>query len=266
MQTIPLATSAASRCPEVAVSELLLVHPFLCESAAANMATDLWSLLEYPQDEHPRYRHFDWKHPCVTFGYGQQFDWVCGEAGRKESDLCRRPTGGGIVVHGEDWTYSLVIPSEHHVCEGSAAEVYLHVHESLAVALADCGVETALLPCASAVSSEATRKVIPGQCFLEPVARDLVLPEDGTKVAGAAMKKTRTGILLQGTIDRRSLKKKVDWDTFEARFLDGLAAYLAAEPEPVPWPENFAELRAPYVEQFASSGWLRQRKSTLSRR
>ena len=170
------------------------------------------------------------------------------------------------MEHGEDWTYSLVIPLVHHVCEGSAAEVYLHVHEALAVALADCGVETALLACADAVSSKASPKVIPGQCFLEPVARDLVLPEGGTKVAGAAMKRTRAGILLQGTIDRHCLKKKVDWKILESRFLDGLAAYLAVEPEPVPWPENFAEVRAPYVEQFASPGWLKQRKSTLSRR
>ncbi len=230
------------------------------------MATDLWSLLEYPQDEHPRYRHFDWKRPCVTFGYGQQFDWVCGEIGRKESDLCRRPTGGGIVVHGEDWTYSLVIPPSHHVCKGSAADVYLHVHEALAVAFAECGIKTVLLPCADTGASPAPRKVIPGQCFLEPVARDLVLPKGGPKVAGAAMKKTRTGILLQGTIDRCSLKEKLDWNTFESLFLDGLAVFLAAEREPAPWPKNFAEVRAPYVEQFASAGWLRQRKSTLLQR
>ena len=80
------------------------------------------------------------------------------------------------------------------------------------------------------------------------------------------MKKTRTGILLQGTIDRCSLKEKLDWNTFESLFLDGLAVFLAAEREPAPWPKNFAEVRAPYVEQFASAGWLRQRKSTLLQR
>ena len=264
MQTLPLAMSAASRYPKVVVSIPLLVHPFLCESATANMATDLWFLLEYPQDEHPRYRHFDWKRPCVTFGYGQQFDWVCGETGRKESDLCRRPTGGGIVAHGEDWTYSLVIPPSHHASKGSATNVYLHVHEALAFAFAECGIKTALLPCADARASAVSRKVIPGRCFLEPVAWDLVLPKGGPKVAGAAIKKTRKGILLQGTIDRRSLKEKLDWNTFESLFLDGLAVFLAAEREPVPWPKNFAEVRAPYVEQFASAGWLRQRKSMFS--
>ena len=142
----------------------------------------------------------------------------------------------------------------------------MHVHESLAVALADCGVVTVLLPREDTRATPVTRKVIPGQCFLEPVGRDLVLPDSGTKVAGAAMKKTRTGILLQGTIDRRSLNEKLDWSTFESLFLDGLAVFLAADREPAPWPKNFAEVRAPYVEQFASAGWLRQRKSMLSQR
>lgn len=248
----------------------LLVHPFRRESAAANMAADLWSFLEHPRADHPRFRRFGWLTSCATFGYGQQYDWVTEETGRPPEELCRRPTGGGIVEHGEDWTYSLILPAAHPVCVGSASEIYLRAHEALAAALGSCGVETNLLPCgdkegACPGESRKPRKIIPGQCFLEPVGRDVMLPDGRTKVAGAAMKRTRAGLLLQGTIDRRPLPE-LDWATFETKYLSALAEYLSARAETEPWPENFDEARFPYVEQFASEGWLKERKAMSSRK
>ena len=142
-----------------------LILPFLRESPAVNMATDLWLFQEYPDASLPRFRRFAWDRPSVTFGYGQDFPWVLEETKCAEIDLCRRPTGGGIVKHGEDWTYSLVFPPSHPVCEGSASEVYLYVHRAISVSFAKCGVDTVLLPCKEGGCSVTPRKVIPGQCF-----------------------------------------------------------------------------------------------------
>lgn len=242
-----------------------LILPFLRESAAVNMATDLWLFQEYPDASLPRFRRFAWNRPSVTFGYGQDFSWVLEETKCAEIDLCRRPTGGGIVKHGEDWTYSLVFPPSHPVCEGSASEVYLHVHRSISVSLAKCGVDTVLLPCKEGSCSVTPRKVIPGQCFLEPVARDVILSATDSKIAGAAIKRTRAGLLLQGTIDARVLPE-VNWNFFETLFLAELSAYLDAEPELAEWPQSLESSRKPYVEQFTSTGWLRERKATLSRK
>lgn len=234
------------------------------------MASDLWSFLEHPHAGYPRFRRFGWLSSCATFGYGQQYDWVAKETGRSPKELCRRPTGGGIVEHGEDWTYSLILPADHPVCARSASEIYMHLHEALAAALGSCGVKTSLLPCGDKedpcpAEPRKPRNVIPGQCFLEPVGRDVMLLDGQTKVAGAAMKRTRSGLLLQGTIDRRPLPEP-DWTTFETDFLSFLAEYLSARPEPEPWPENFDEVRTPYVEQFASDGWLKERRTTPSRK
>lgn len=242
-----------------------LILPFLRESAAVNMATDLWLFQEHPDVSLPRFRRFDWDRPSVTFGYGQDFSWVLEETKCAEIDLCRRPTGGGIVKHGEDWTYSLVFPPSHPVCEGSASEVYLYVHRAISVSFAKCGVDTVLLPCKEGGCSFTPRKVIPGQCFLEPVARDVILSATNSKIAGAAIKRTRAGLLLQGTIDMRALPD-VNWNFFETLFLAELSAYLGAEPELAEWPQSFESSRKPYVEQFASTGWLRERKATLSRK
>jgi len=242
-----------------------LILPFLRESAAVNMATDLWFFQEHPDASLARFRHFAWDRPSVTFGYGQDFAWVLEETKCAEIDLCRRPTGGGIVKHGEDWTYSLAFPPSHRVCEGSASEVYLHVHRAISVSLAKCGVDTDLLSCKKGTCSSTSRKVIPGQCFLEPVARDVILSATDSKIAGAAIKRTRAGLLLQGTIDMQSLPE-VNWNFFETLFLAELSAYLGAEPKFAEWPQSFEDSRKPYVEQFTSAGWLRERKGTLSRK
>ena len=55
---------------------------------------------------------------------------------------------------------------------------------------------TSLKPC-----PELRQKGIPGDCFREPVARDLMTEDGSQKIAGAAMKRTRAGVLVQGTMD-----------------------------------------------------------------
>jgi lipoyl(octanoyl) transferase len=259
------AISVDSKFLEPIVPNSFLILPFLREPAPVNMATDLWLFQDYPDASQARFRHFEWNRPSVTFGYGQDFSWVLEETKCAEVDLCRRPTGGGIVKHGGDWTYSLVFPPSHPVCEDSASEVYLHVHRAISVSLAKCGADTNLLPCKGDGCSSKPRKVIPGQCFLEPVARDVILSATDSKIAGAAIKRTRAGLLLQGTIDMQAIPD-VDWHFFETLFLAELSAYLSAEPELAEWPQSFESSRKAYVEQFTSTGWLRERKATLSRK
>ena len=133
------------------------------------------------------------------------------------------------------------------------------------MSLAKCGVDTDLLSCRNGTCSSTSRKVIPGQCFLEPVARDVILSATDSKIAGAAIKRTRAGLLLQGTIDLQALPE-VNWKFFETLFVAELSAYLGAKSESVDWPLSFEDSRKPYVEQFASTGWLRERKATLSRK
>ncbi len=85
-------------------------HDIAPRSAAMNMAIDE-ALLESARV--PSVRFYRWQSPALSFGYFGRFADVADYA--DERDLVRRWTGGGIVFHGEDLTYSIVIPANDPV-------------------------------------------------------------------------------------------------------------------------------------------------------
>ena len=128
----------------------LHVLPVRTGAAAENMALDFLLLQRYPEEEAPRFRHYEWRRPAFTFGYSQKIEFVRanlpsfakaseGTAAGENFDLCRRPTGGGIVDHRNDWTYTLVLPRGHPLYDERAAQSYRIVHECLAAALGALG-------------------------------------------------------------------------------------------------------------------------------
>ena len=111
------------------------------------MANDFLLLQRYPEPTVPRFRHYGWRAPAFTFGYGQKIAFVRDQLPPDETfDLCRRPTGGGIVDHRDDWTYALVIPRGHALEELRATFSYRAVHEALAAALQIQGVPAGSSP------------------------------------------------------------------------------------------------------------------------
>src|SRR5262245_20435353 len=75
-------------------------------SAAVNMAIDE-ALLEHSTT--PALRFYSWNRPALSFGYfGRLADAM--KSGNSR-EIVRRWTGGGIVLHGADLTYSLILPA-----------------------------------------------------------------------------------------------------------------------------------------------------------
>src|ERR1700749_3389005 len=118
--------------------------------AAENMALDFLLLQRYP-DADPRFRHYGWRGPAFTFGYSQKWLEVNkliysseNKVGPGTLDICRRPTGGGIGDHPDDWTYTLIIPRGHPLEAERASQSYRQVHECLAGALTNQGVPARL--------------------------------------------------------------------------------------------------------------------------
>jgi len=156
--------------------------------AAFNMALDEALLEAMPRLQKPVLRFYGWTEPAATFGYFQKYAEVA--AATKLRPLIRRPTGGGIVPHDADWTYSLIAPSgrEWHLLR--AEESYRRTHDWLRLAFAELNVETKLAPCC--------KKSLPGQCFAGHEKSDLLWR--GKKIAGAAQRRNKLGLLIQGSV------------------------------------------------------------------
>lgn len=227
--------------------------PIRTAGAAENMAVDFLLLQRYPGAAAPRFRHYEWRGPAFTFGYSQKIAFVRANLPAGEAcDLCRRPTGGGIVDHRNDWTYGLVLPRGHPLYDERAPQSYRIVHECLAAALAAGGqpaaVKTECDPCETG----------PGICFQRAERYDVIHPRTGAKIAGAAQKRNKHGLLFQGSIEKSAVGP-VDWDGFQARFATALGRALGAEATETPWPDFNEDEVAGLVEQYSAPEWIEYR-------
>jgi lipoate-protein ligase A len=152
------------------------------------MALDEALLEAMPRLQRPVLRFYGWTERAASFGYFQKYLEV--ERLTLRRPLVRRPTGGGVVPHDTDWTYSLVFPAGHEWYALKAVESYRRVHEWIQAAFARLNVAAELAPCC--------RKAEPGQCFAGHEKFDLLWR--GKKIAGAAQRRTRNGLLIQGSV------------------------------------------------------------------
>ena len=168
-------------------------HDESSRTAALNMGIDE-ALLEHATA--PSIRFYKWDHPALSFGYFGKFTDVANHAGQR--DLVRRWTGGGIVFHGNDLTYSIVIPATEPAFSESSTSIYEKIHDAIRAAFAANGQRVEL---AANVAPK-----ISDSCFANPVRADVIL--NGHKVAGAAQRRTRRGLLQQGSIQDVDLSNK----------------------------------------------------------
>ena len=139
-------------------------------------------------------RCYRWINRAVSFGcFGNIAEVRRAHPG---ADCVRRWTGGGIVEHGHDFTYSLLVPRALPLAGLPASERYRLIHGAVASGLSSLGFrEVEASRPAAALQTDAPHLK---PCFANPVAYDLLL--SGRKVAGGAQRRTRRGLLHQGSI------------------------------------------------------------------
>src|SRR6266576_2261177 len=219
-------------------------------SAAVNMAIDE-ALLETAKV--PSIRFYRWNSPALSFGYFGKFADVANYAPRR--DLVRRWTGGGIVFHGDDLTYSIVIPANDPAFSESSMLIYEKIHCALRSALLANGERAELAPVAGVVDAGAAIIDRGYSCFANPVRADVML--NGRKVAGAAQRRTRRGLLQQGSVQYVDLGNGLS-----ERFAQALSANCS---EREISRETLDRARELAEQKYRAETWLRKRRTVFGK-
>ena len=169
---------------------LRVLHDPVARTGPMNMALD--EILLGSAGGTAILRLYDWAEPTVSFGYFEKA--ASARRVAQERPVVRRWTGGGIVEHGDDLTYSLCVPRSCPFAALRSEESYRLVHAAVCLALSRCGVPAQAHGAAAALPAAGELNA----CFERPVLHDLVAA--GRKVAGGAQRRHRTGLLHQGSI------------------------------------------------------------------
>jgi len=140
-------------------------------------------------------RFYNWASPGVTFGYSQRRKAVLEAVAAAKTtitDIVRRPTGGGIVFHETDLTFSFIFHSPGAYFE--PGKTYDRLHRAITAEYAKLGLSFDLL-------SEKTKDYAVNDpvmaCFAKPVNMDILY--NGKKVLGGALRKFGDHMLYQAS-------------------------------------------------------------------
>ncbi len=214
---------------------------------AVNMAVDEALLVCAQGHPHPVLRFYQWDRPAVSIGLYQA--WT---AAPKGLDFVRRPTGGGVVFHDYDFTYSVATAPSHELTQLPPQESYAPINRVIQHALKTlrqpAQLSQDLIPC------EVDRATM--VCFQHPTRYDVL--SNGRKVAGAAQRRTPDGLLHQGSIHfgtplpfpRNRLR-----DALLNAFRELLhISFTPFDPSP-----SFLSIRDTLAEKYGSDNWNRKR-------
>jgi lipoate-protein ligase A len=221
----------------------LILHLDGTHAGAMNMAVDqAW--LE--QSDLPVLRVYTWDQPAVTIGYAQNLAKL--QDALPGWPVIRRWTGGGVVMHQDDFTYSVIVPASHPWAETPAVESYRVIHGSLAESLSAHGHPG----CRLALPED----LVDGPfCLVAPALHDVI--RGPVKVAGAGQRRGRLGFLHQGSVQQVRIAEE---------FWPQWAAQLAREVVVVrELPEKVRERAVELAEKrFSLPQWLTDRDDLLS--
>ena len=215
-----------------------------------NMAIDEQCFHECSINSDPILRFYSWDRPSVSIGYFQHYDSLLAE----DYTVIRRPTGGGIVFHEGNMTYSIIIPRCHWFYQVSRRENYRIISTIILDSLSLFNINGFLnREQEPTVSTEKNSQI----CFTNPAKFDVIVGD--RKIAGAAQKRNRLGLLHQGCIAvDKFLKvtsdqlKKALIDNFERFFACKMILYI-------PHTKFFNAAGLLVKEKFNTSKWNKKR-------
>jgi lipoyl(octanoyl) transferase len=151
-------------------------------------------------------RFYTWKEPSCSIGYFQKIETAFATLKEDRVPVVRRPTGGGIVFHGNDITFSIVKKRVHNNRLEYISLFYKQIGESILGGLNKLGFrcnlyipENAVLHPESGKRNYKSRSIQHSVCSVTPAKYDILI--NGSKVAGYAARRYYDVILCQGYLD-----------------------------------------------------------------
>ncbi|MBD3414214.1 MAG: hypothetical protein GF421_07290 [Candidatus Aminicenantes bacterium] len=160
------------------------------QKGSYNMAVDDYLFESLAKKSQTVVRFYSWKKPTVSIGCSQDIKQVLNlEFCRKNSiDIVRRITGGKLVLHFKEVTYS-ICSSDVQTFTSSLSKSYQLISKSLVRGLNDMGIPAYL---AEGNQEAYSRSSLP--CFSYPAQNEIKVKEK--KIVGSAQKRTG-GIFIQ---------------------------------------------------------------------
>ncbi|MDP1836841.1 MAG: hypothetical protein Q8K75_13065 [Chlamydiales bacterium] len=168
-------------------------------SAVANMAFDTALLRLLKQQSEPVLHNYEWSQNALTFGYFVDPTKYLRPLGLSTHryQIARRPTGGGIIFHTYDLAFSVLLPSGHPHFSQNTLETYALINGAVLQAIRRFkGIEapTTLLANEPQLLNAPSKQF----CMAHPTKYDVMW--QGQKVGGSAQRRTKNGLLHQGSI------------------------------------------------------------------
>ncbi len=190
-------------------------------SGVENMALDQRMLEMAAERQCIMLRVYQWSEPTLSLGYFQPYAQRLSHSPSSQIDVVRRSTGGGAIVHHEDWTYCIAVPEalsfgsagQSHVAAkniGASPALYDCMHDAVVDWLNELGmaVRKWTQACAveyhknsaSSTSSEvrASGEKTPFLCFERRSCGDVVWGDE--KVMGSAQRRIPGAVLQHGSL------------------------------------------------------------------
>ena len=159
------------------------------------------------QREHgslPKLRLYRWVEPTLSFGRLQSRETAQAMATALGARaVVQRPTGGGMVFHDSDISFSIVWRRDQPGLPPCIKNMYRLFHEAIASEFRAQGMDVTLH------QAEGAKRSPPGACYQEFSQDDIIWK--GQKLVGGALRVTSWGRLYQGNLKISRLQEKENW-------------------------------------------------------
>lgn len=144
------------------------------------------------------FRLYRWDPYCISIGFNQDFDEIDSCLAKASGiEVVKRPTGGRAILHSEELTYSIILPTS---IGKSAKQIYLEISEALIMGLINYNSKLSTLsmegiqPDFSRLLKEPSGSL----CFASTAKNEVKF--EHKKLIGSAQRKFQNVILQHGSI------------------------------------------------------------------